>query len=104
MTNKPPDLQEWVARYGGYQQIPWDEWDQAVADYQAQRRLALPQPSKAAALPSPHRCHCGGFGYFGYRNPDNSMTWYCAAHRRAQWWADAHVDHDSNQQQQRAAS
>lgn len=25
-----PDLQEWVARYGGYPNIPWDKWDAAI--------------------------------------------------------------------------
>lgn len=25
-----PDLQIWVARYGGYDQIPWQQWDAAV--------------------------------------------------------------------------
>jgi hypothetical protein len=37
-SNQPPDLQEWVARYGGYQNIPWDQWDRANAEYQARRR------------------------------------------------------------------
>jgi len=36
-----PDLQEWVARYGGYTNIPWDKWDAAVAEYQAKRREVL---------------------------------------------------------------
>ena len=38
---QPPDLQELVARYGGYTNIPWSEWDQAVAEYQAKRREVL---------------------------------------------------------------
>jgi hypothetical protein len=25
-----PDLQEWLARYGGYWEIPWDRWDAAM--------------------------------------------------------------------------
>jgi hypothetical protein len=37
-SNQPPDLQEWVARYGGYQNIPWDQWDGANAEYQERRR------------------------------------------------------------------
>jgi hypothetical protein len=36
---KPPDLQEWVARYGGYPNIPWAEWDQAVAAWHLARRI-----------------------------------------------------------------
>ena len=27
---KPPDLQEWVKNYGGYQNIDWLAWDRAV--------------------------------------------------------------------------
>lgn len=38
---RPPDLQEWVTRYGGYDQIPWVEWDRAVADYHRERRAVL---------------------------------------------------------------
>ena len=38
---QPPDLQEWVARYGGYTNIPWSEWDAAVSEYQAKRREVL---------------------------------------------------------------
>jgi hypothetical protein len=34
----PPNLQEWVERYGGYHNIPWPEWDKANAEYQMNRR------------------------------------------------------------------
>jgi len=46
MANRPqpPDLQEWVARHGGYHNIPWREWDNAVAAYQTQRRAFLFAP------------------------------------------------------------
>jgi hypothetical protein len=40
---KPPDLQEWVARHGGYNRIPWDQWDKAMAEYQQARREILLQ-------------------------------------------------------------
>jgi hypothetical protein len=40
---KPPDLQEWVARYGGYHKIPWAEWDAAIEQWQAARRQELEQ-------------------------------------------------------------
>jgi hypothetical protein len=33
-----PDLQEWVEKYGGYQNIPWPEWDAAMTRWQAARR------------------------------------------------------------------
>jgi len=37
---KPPDLQEWVARYGGYWKIPWPEWDEAISQWrEAMRQL-----------------------------------------------------------------
>ncbi len=41
MTDSPPDLQEWVARYGGYQNIPWTLWDSANAQWQERRREVL---------------------------------------------------------------
>jgi len=34
---KAPDLQEWIARYGGYTKIDWKAWD-AVEAWQADRR------------------------------------------------------------------
>jgi hypothetical protein len=37
-SNRPPDLQEWIEKYGGYQNIPWDQWDRMNAEYQARRR------------------------------------------------------------------
>jgi hypothetical protein len=38
-----------------------------------------------------YRCHCGADGLFGYRNKDDGMDWYCARHRRGQWYADAYI-------------
>jgi hypothetical protein len=38
---KPPDLQEWTARYGGYRRIPWDQWDKAVEDWRRARRAVI---------------------------------------------------------------
>jgi len=34
-----PDLQQWVAKYGGYQNIPWEQWDAATRRYQTERRF-----------------------------------------------------------------
>jgi hypothetical protein len=34
--------------------------------------------------------HCTERGMFGYRDKaTGAMTWYCAAHRLGQYWADA---------------
>jgi len=41
MSDSPPNLQEWVARYGGYANIPWAEWDRANAEWQERRREVL---------------------------------------------------------------
>jgi len=35
---KPPDLQEWVARYGGYWKIDWVAWDEAIAQWREAMR------------------------------------------------------------------
>jgi putative DNA primase/helicase len=42
----------------------------------------------------PAPCHCGGAGAYGYKNPDGSLSWYCAAHRLSQYYADAHLGPD----------
>jgi hypothetical protein len=31
--DSPPDLQEWMERYEGYRNIPWADWDRAVAPW-----------------------------------------------------------------------
>jgi len=41
-ANPAPDLQELVARYGGYNRIPpeaWERYDAAMADWQERRKL-----------------------------------------------------------------
>jgi hypothetical protein len=38
---KPPDLHEWIARYGGYTKIDWEAWDRAMEEYQSARRTIL---------------------------------------------------------------
>lgn len=37
-NRQPPDLQEWIERYGGYHKTPWDKWDAANLKYQRDRR------------------------------------------------------------------
>jgi len=33
-----PNMEEWIARYGGRARIPWPEWDRAVEEWKAERR------------------------------------------------------------------
>ena len=33
-----PNMEEWIARYGGRARIPWAEWDRAVEAWKAERR------------------------------------------------------------------
>jgi hypothetical protein len=40
-VSNPPDLQVWLELYGVWHEIPFDEWDRAVAEYQADRRTEL---------------------------------------------------------------
>lgn len=47
---QPPDLQQWIARYGGYLKIPWDEWDRAVETYENERRAYLGGPYTKKAV------------------------------------------------------
>src|SRR5205807_3776147 len=32
-----PNLEEWIARYGGRARIPWADWDRAVEAWKAER-------------------------------------------------------------------
>ncbi len=41
---KPPDLQQWIEKYGGYWNIPWPEWDAANIEYQHFYRAGLARP------------------------------------------------------------
>jgi hypothetical protein len=43
--------------------------------------------------PAGDRCAtCGAAGeLFGYRDPGGGMTWFCAEHRKAKYYADAHT-------------
>jgi hypothetical protein len=46
MTMRPPDLQELVARFGGYDKITpeaWAEYDRAMAEWQIKRREMIAQ-------------------------------------------------------------
>ena len=58
---RPPDLQEWIARYGGRPNIPWDKWDAAIAEYQRARRapqirkLESPASNQQLLMSAPRR-------------------------------------------------
>jgi hypothetical protein len=47
---RPPDLQEWVLRHGGYASIPWDKWDAAIAEYKRERRAVFVAELEASKL------------------------------------------------------
>ena len=39
--------------------------------------------------PYQHCIVCSGEAELGYRDAANELQWFCASHRRAQYWADA---------------
>lgn len=41
MTEPPkaPNLHEWIERHGGYDKVPWADWDAAMAEWAGQMRL-----------------------------------------------------------------
>jgi hypothetical protein len=57
-------------------------------------RIPAPITNVEASNSLADRCPtCGGDGQFGYRNKlRGGWTWYCAAHRLGQYWADARRD------------
>lgn len=92
-ANPAPDLQELVARHGGYDKIPpeaWAEHDRAMADWQARRR------TRSAGAPSSEisnsersdpeaLCICGLAGvYWRPRKGGGRAIWRCEQHRD-QW-------------------
>jgi hypothetical protein len=101
----PPDLQQLVAEFGGYNKITPDAWaqhDKVMDAYQT----AIREPPQSThsdkaldALPTLgpierhwgyQRClDCGGEAHFGYLSADGEMQWTCAQHRLAKYWADA---------------
>ena len=38
LQSAQPNMEEWIARYGGRARIPWAEWDRAVEEWKAERR------------------------------------------------------------------
>jgi hypothetical protein len=52
------------------------------------------EPGSSRARFKHYCCNCGGAGAYGYKNKSEGMDWFCAAHRRAQTWADVHLSPD----------
>ena len=90
-----PDLQQLVRLRGGYPGITpedWREFDRLTAAWHARRRdIAAPRPDATApSVPFKICARCSQQARFGYRNPaTGTLSWFCADHRLAQWWADA---------------
>lgn len=51
---------------------------------------AITKPQTADTCPV-----CGGDAFFGYRNSEGHLIYYCADHRLAQSWADSHLTSSS---------
>lgn len=94
-ANPAPDLQELVARWGGYDKIPaeaWAEHDRTMAEWQERRR------NRSAGAPSSEIrdsdradpeavCVCGLSGiYMRLRKGGGRPIWRCQQHRNL--WPD----------------
>jgi hypothetical protein len=114
-----PDLQELVARFGGYPKITaeaWARFDADIAAYHRRRRViatAVVTPQAAETAPcrgysSFEECiACFARGIFGYRKPTlaelgqltaaaaaepGELVWFCRRHMPARHFADARRD------------
>jgi hypothetical protein len=81
-ANPAPDLQELVARHGGYDKIPpeaWAEYDRAMAEWQERRGSRSVQVADA----DPERlCICGRPGvHMRPRKGGGRPIWRCEEHR-----------------------
>ena len=92
-ANPAPDLQELVARHGGYVKIPpeaWAEYDRAMADWQQRRRSRHVVPQGLAADPEA-ACICGLAGvYMRPHKGGGRPIWRCEQHRNN--WPDYAVE------------
>jgi hypothetical protein len=101
------EQQDLMRRSGVYSLVTaeeWCEWDRLNAEWQERRRRIRPPADSPVdellnQLPKPEpipfeRCAtCGQEAQFGYRDAESGeFVWFCAEHRRAQWWADARRD------------
>lgn len=86
----PPDLQELVARHGGYDKITpeaWAEYDRTMAEWQQRRRAysagsSSEPPSSEQSDPRGALCICGLAGvYMRPRKSGGRPIWRCEQHR-----------------------
>ena len=47
-----PNMEEWIARYGGRARIPWPEWDRAVEEWKAERRAEFERKKQVGRVQS----------------------------------------------------
>ena len=89
-SNPAPDLQELVARHGGYDKIPpeaWAEHDRAMAEWHARWRVRS-QGSSSGEIPhSDHSdpealCICGSAGVYWRRRKGGGRVALVAQHLR----------------------
>jgi hypothetical protein len=97
------EQQDLMRRCGAYSLVTaeeWREWDRLNAEWQdRRRRIRQPADEFLKQLPKPEPspfetcATCGREAQFGYRDAaSGELEWFCAEHRRAQWWADARRD------------
>jgi hypothetical protein len=89
-SNPAPDLQELVARHGGYDRITpevWAEYDRAMAEWQARRRTGSERsggsPHSDCAVADPEAlCICVLPGIYSRpRKGGGRPIWRCEEHR-----------------------
>jgi hypothetical protein len=86
-ANPAPDLQELVARFGGYSNITpeaWAAYDRALAEWEERRRIRHAAAPSAVTTPDPEAlCICGLPGvYMRPRKGGGRPIWRCEWHRR----------------------
>jgi len=89
-SNPPPDLQELVARHGGYD-------NRAMAEWQEARRHRHVVAAQGAAADPEALCLCGIAGvYMRPRKGGGRPIWRCEEHRNR--WPDYAIEAEDDQQ------